>query len=748
MNPIITDVSVDVCKVNLFSPILAKQKDTNSRFLRVKITDHDTPVAVDANAFVTINAQREDGQRRSFSGTVLEDGRILVPLTNWMLQREGAVRCDISVYESDQRENRLTTTAFGISVEETAQGEEEEISPDDEPDAVTQCLLTFARTAELCDEVIADAELITSAMTSISDATARAENAITQAEAATSGATAATASATAAVASVAAAIEALEENEYVTDVTAALGYTPADKSQTDLAAKKLDYLTKLTKGQAWDVEKGTTPAREDAIPQGAKCVSINRIGGKSHTVGLVIDGVEIFENPGDTPFNIPFSKIQKIVGAGLAEEYYHVGDQLTCRKNGTDLVWDIIGFDCEDLLGSDVSSMTLQLHDGLSPQSHFGVSGNTNYAESLIRSRINSTSDFLSGMDEEFLEAVGTVQKVTALAGGGSVETNDKFFILSRAEVGGRDESSGVEGGVYPYYANPSAPTAGTDAAAASRIRYQGNATYWWLRSCSSATNAHLVFPDGHISNTNCDRNSGVFPACAITAPYYLVDNAEPYDVYAKVTKVKSVGKNLNPTSPVHAYVWGNDFRQYNPANAVNLEAGTYTISASGRIPYLQFFDAQNGFAPLLAADVVTAKQRLSTYWDGYALLGSSEAYHNAQITLNAPVVMTMASDGAALEWLQIEKGTASTDFSPYREPSEYVVPAAVQNLPGYGSEGSYLDLNEKVFVCGGASTPVDLPDDNLLDAEGGGTLVFEQTGRIMEIPNDVDYAINLSEAI
>ncbi len=61
----------------------------------------------------------------------------------------------------------------------------------------------------------------------------------------------------------------------------ALGFVPANKTETDFTNKKLDYLIKLTKGQAWDIENGTTPAYIQPVPKGAKAVSINKVYGRT-----------------------------------------------------------------------------------------------------------------------------------------------------------------------------------------------------------------------------------------------------------------------------------------------------------------------------------------------------------------------------------------------------------------------------------------------------------------------------------
>ena len=175
-----------------------------------------------------------------------------------------------------------------------------------------------------------------------------------------------------------------------------------------------------------------------------------------------------------------------------------------------------------------------------------GLLGSNNYADSPMRQYINSsaaagsvwtpktkfnrppswaatTAGFLNGMDEDFLSVIGEVTKKTALNtvsdGGGSVETTERFFLLSRSEVYGGNEVTGGEGAAYPYYANHSdlaAPGTGNDS---NRIKYRnGAAKYWWLRSpnAGNAGNVRLVGPTGTVYYGGAYHSSGVAPACCI----------------------------------------------------------------------------------------------------------------------------------------------------------------------------------------------------------------------------------------
>ena len=61
-----------------------------------------------------------------------------------------------------------------------------------------------------------------------------------------------------------------------------------------------------------------------------------------------------------------WSDVQAIVRMGLASKVFAIGDQLTCKKGETTLVWDIIGFDVDAPADAQFAhSMTLQLHDCL-----------------------------------------------------------------------------------------------------------------------------------------------------------------------------------------------------------------------------------------------------------------------------------------------------------------------------------------------------------------------------------------------
>ena len=155
-------ISVDVAQINVFQAIVAKQNDSKSRYLEVTITNEGVPLAITPTSTVTINALREDGNSKSFSGTVNNNGIVVVPLTNWMLALDGNVKCDITVFDTENR--KLTTTLFTIAVEESA-NLGTEISEDANYDLLTQLLTDCTNAKNDCE---AAAEQANSAVDNLS----------------------------------------------------------------------------------------------------------------------------------------------------------------------------------------------------------------------------------------------------------------------------------------------------------------------------------------------------------------------------------------------------------------------------------------------------------------------------------------------------------------------------------------------------------------------------------------------------
>lgn len=118
MAQIIQNINVEVSKPNFFAAIVAKQYDSKSRFLKATLVHEGEKVQIPSTSTVTINAKRNNGSEKSFNGEVNDDGTVTVPLTYWMLEIEGTLKCDISIFDTD--ESKLTSTDFVVEVEKAS----------------------------------------------------------------------------------------------------------------------------------------------------------------------------------------------------------------------------------------------------------------------------------------------------------------------------------------------------------------------------------------------------------------------------------------------------------------------------------------------------------------------------------------------------------------------------------------------------------------------------------------------------
>jgi hypothetical protein len=164
---------------------------------------------------------------------------------------------------------------------------------------------------------------------------------------------------------------------------------------------------------------------------------------------------------------------------------------------------------------------------------------------------VSSIAGFLNGMDEDFVKAVGTVKKTTALNtvtdGGGKVESDERFFLLSKSEVYGGNEVAGGEGAAYSYYADYSDLSDAGTGADTNRIKYRNNAAqHWWLRSPNVPYAYHVRYVNttGTVNYTNAYTSYDVAPACCI--PLDEVYNSHEYDIYigdSPLTEGETVSK-------------------------------------------------------------------------------------------------------------------------------------------------------------------------------------------------------------
>lgn len=313
MAQITKEITVDVAKKNLFQAIVAKQNDSNSRFLKVTLCNEGDKIEVPSNATALINAERADDGSKAFAGTVNGDGTVTVPLTNWMLELDDIVRCSISIIGSD--EEKLTSTSFSVEVE-AAETTSSDISEDENYDILVRLISDTSDVKLACETATTAAN---SATDLANKATAAANASASTADTATSNANAATSSANTAAANANTAKSAAEtatanakaattnaNNAASTATQAAITATDKATAANNAAKTANDAAASANTAKA-NADKATTAANTaaEAAREAASAVGDN------------IDGIVIK----DTTNSVDYLAKFRLVGGKPAIEY-------------------------------------------------------------------------------------------------------------------------------------------------------------------------------------------------------------------------------------------------------------------------------------------------------------------------------------------------------------------------------------------------------------------------------------------
>ena len=179
--------------------------------------------------------------------------------------------------------------------------------------------------------------------------------------------------------------------------------------------------------------------------------------------------------------------------------------------------------------------------------------GSNNYFNSIVRQYINASTEnnwwtaisnfsrppiaadgtnynekpgFLCGIEPEFLNVIGDVSKVTALCNidnANLVQSNERFFLLSNAEVYGISLSdSAADGKPYAFYSKKSSLKEAGIGADTNRIKMtsDGSTCIWSLRSVNSTSTymCRIISKTGSVSRSasNNYKTAYICPACVI----------------------------------------------------------------------------------------------------------------------------------------------------------------------------------------------------------------------------------------
>ena len=192
-----------------------------------------------------------------------------------------------------------------------------------------------------------------------------------------------------------------------------------------------------------------------------------------------------------------------------------VGDQVTLALNGTDYIFDVIGFNHDMLTDANAygsatatgkAGITFQMHDMFATE-YLMNSSNTNIGGWKSSTMRTSTMPRMKGyMPKAWQTAIKPVNKVSGAGGSSSSGTeivSDSCFLLSEIEIyGSTSNSISGEGTQYAYY------KAGNSKAK----KKGGSANYWWERSPASGSSDSfcIVFGLGNAGTRSASTSYGV----------------------------------------------------------------------------------------------------------------------------------------------------------------------------------------------------------------------------------------------
>lgn len=159
-----------------------------------------------------------------------------------------------------------------------------------------------------------------------------------------------------------------------------------------------------------------------------------------------------------------------------------IGNQITISLNGTNYVFDIIGFNHDDLTSTAAygsitatgkAGLTFQMHD-LFATTYVMNSSNTNSGGWKSSAMRTSTMATMKGyLPAAWQTAIKPVNKVSGTGGGSSSGTetvSDSCFLLAEIEIfGSTTYSVSGEGTQYAYY-----------KAGNSKVKNKGGSAYFW----------------------------------------------------------------------------------------------------------------------------------------------------------------------------------------------------------------------------------------------------------------------------
>lgn len=200
--------------------------------------------------------------------------------------------------------------------------------------------------------------------------------------------------------------------------------------------------------------------------------------------------------------------------SGSVHRKLSIGDPVTLALNGTNYVFDIIGFNHDTLTSATAygaatatgrAGITLQMHDIFATTYPMNSSNTTSGGWKSSDMRTSTMATMRGYLPSAWQSIIKPVNKQAGLGGGSSegVETvSDSCFLLAEIEIfGSTTHSVSGEGSQYAYY------RAGNTAVK----EMSGSVYYWWERSpCSGSSSTFCRTSAGNANSSTASANGGV----------------------------------------------------------------------------------------------------------------------------------------------------------------------------------------------------------------------------------------------
>ena len=262
-----------------------------------------------------------------------------------------------------------------------------------------------------------------------------------------------------------------------------------------------------------------TLAIETEMPVETLSFSVSAFGNVEYDNELVSENCETYSRPVshvkawlDCLDDLSWDEIDRIGKSGTAREHFALGaTKKDYMKNGFVAVWQIIGFDHDDLEdGSGKAPISWDMVGLYKDEATMRKDRNSVWwNDSEIRSFLNG--DFKNKVFDELAAVVKPVWKYSANRNGVMEKTVDEFWIKSEQELYGRKFwSYGGEGHWYEFYAQENVRY--------NKKKLNGNDDWQWLRSVIADNSSYfcIVSTSGSANSSGADFPIGFAPAFCI----------------------------------------------------------------------------------------------------------------------------------------------------------------------------------------------------------------------------------------